>query len=235
MQAALGYIFISSGARPRGDITNHPGARQQIANLRTMTAWDTNPRFSFDYSRKIRELPSSLPRLHKALLAAQERGTLIIMDDFCRLFSHAEDRAALWCQLLPFGEHLVQLRAKQKLSSVSEIQRIAILSARPPIKCVIGSTREERPLVERQEQTRRATRVSAVARKRQADGKAKELAEVRTELQETQDKVTLQEIANTANERGLQTTRGKTWSAATVQRALKRLDDNEVSDQANQL
>jgi hypothetical protein len=61
-----------------------------------------------------------------------------------------------------------------------------------------------------------------------ADMKAEELAKLREELSSADHTPTLKQIADEANARGIQTTRGKDWSAASVQRQLKRLEKKKT-------
>lgn len=53
--------------------------------------------------------------------------------------------------------------------------------------------------------------------------KAKKLLEVKQKLETQHSKVSPQTVADAANELGIKTTRDGTWSAATVRRALARL------------
>ena len=77
--------------------------------------------------------------------------------------------------------------------------------------------------VERLQQTRAATRISAISRAQRADDLAHQLADLREELALAQGPTTLDEIAREANGRGLRTSRGNEWTASAVARALTRI------------
>ncbi len=231
-EAALiyAYVLLSHGPKPKGSIENHPAARQQISNLRGATRELeslVDLRILHDYSRNFSKL-ADLPNLLKLLKAIKEHNGAILIDDFRRLFANhsGDNRVALFDELLEFKESIRDLRTAKLLGELTQTQITLICAAESPVKFVrTPSPREPRAKIERQLQTQKAVDASRQARSIAADGKARELADLRNLLAATSNDVSNRKIADAANAEGLRTTRGNLWNPAAVDRMLKRLED----------
>ncbi|WP_176440348.1 recombinase family protein [Boseongicola aestuarii] len=78
------------------------------------------------------------------------------------------------------------------------------------------------PIKMRRRQTQLARISSAEKRSMAADILARKIARIQSELHQDRKSSTLRSVADEANERGLKTSRGGTWSPPTVKRMLDR-------------
>lgn len=149
-------------------------------------------------------------------------------DDFRRIFSKCrlKKRGELHEQIAERGAYFHDLRCGEAYRALGSTLHRQVVYHVGPVHYRIDPPRHTRkPTVEGRLQTERATLISGRARRRQAERKAQGLALIKAELANAAKGPTLQEIAEEANARGFTTTQGNRWSPATVQRALKRIDD----------
>lgn len=231
------YLLLTYGPKPQGSVEKHPAAKQQIANLRSLFSEresQHNLACVFDHSRRYASLPD-LPILRQALEFAEEKGKTVLIDDFRRLFAHyaGSDRSAFLLELLEFKNSIRDMRTTRLLGMLSERQLAHLSFSEGPIRYArVPTPRTKLSPLERQQQTRFAIRASKRARSNAADAKARELSTLKDELTKTNEKFTYKRLAEVANEKGFRTTHYKPWTAAAVSRALKRLEESEVRDQA---
>lgn len=236
------YIVLTHGAKPTGNIRNHPAASQQIANLRGY--WEAlkletkPPPVVHDYRRKITGL-SSLPNLSRELERMSARGEdVVLMDNIGRLFAACEKdrRAQLLEELHDYKMHLIGLKQGGKIWDMGQRRRLFMASGRETTRYTYGGKRRRTSMTkqDRLKQTTEATAASCIARGQSADEKARELDAVREDLSQERRKPTLKMIAEAANDRGITTTRGGNWSSSTVGRSLKRLDETTLDESTTQ-
>ena len=224
----IGYILISYGPRPTGDLRTCRAARQQIRNLQYLAQKRQNdPNFyiGHDYARTITSL-SSLPVLKDLLEGAKERNAVIFIDSYQRLFvkCRSNHEQLLFNELRGYSENLRDLQTGKMLHELPESVLARILMTQSPFKFVYGNhPKSTLGAKDRLDQTRKATRASQVARAAAADNKAKELNKLKEELETNAGPVSFFELAQVANERGLKTTRNREWSGSAAKRALDRL------------
>ena len=224
----IGYILISYGPRPTGDLRTCRAARQQIRNLQCHAQKRPHgPNFyiGHDYARTITSL-SSLPVLKDLLEGAKERNAVIIIDSYQRLFVKCPPkyRRLLFKELIEYSDNFRDLQFGRSLAELSRFDRTRILTTQSPFKFVLGQTPKSTLSAEdRYDQTRKATKASQLARSAAADRKAEELNKLKEELETDAGPVSFSELAQVANERGLKTTRNREWSGSAAKRALDRL------------
>lgn len=181
----------------------------------------------YDYARRVEGL-SSVPKLRALLEASTERKAGFLTDDFRRIFSRCplERRNVLHDEICELGDYFIDLRTRKAFNALSRDFRLTqVVFHQGPVNFRLEDRKEKGgPTSKGRLQTKRATKVSGIIRGRMADRKAEELAALRDELERENQAVTLIEIAEEANTRGILTTQGNSWSPATVQRALKRFD-----------
>ena len=225
----IGYLLITYGPKPKGTLENCPAAQQQVSNLFLTAEKATGERsfkHSYDYAREVRGL-ASLPALKALLNKAKDAKATIFIDTFIRLFARCptEDRVKFLNELQEYSGSFKDIHTGQDIGSLSSANKYRILTALPPVKFVLEShPQSPRRPDEKREQTKKATQASQEARAEAANLKASELHGLKAELLQNRDGITNADIAREANERGLTTTRRSKWSAASVARALKRLD-----------
>ena len=223
------YMLITYGPKPKGSFENCPAAQQQVSNLFFAAEKATGERsfkHRYDYARKVHGL-DSLPELKALLDRAKKAKATIFIDTFTRLFARCptEDRVKFLNDLQEYSGFFKDIHSGQDIGSLSNANKYRILTATPPVKFVLESHQKSpRRPDEKREQTKKATQASQEARTEAANLKASELRRLKTELLHNRDSISNAELAREANERGLMTTRRSKWSAASVTRALKRLD-----------
>lgn len=225
----LVYLLIDYGPKPTGLIRNCAAAKQQIMNFRDVinaSEGDLSPSVFHDYSRSRTKL-SELPTLERKLKQAKEASALIWIDDFRRIFVKCDsaERVNLFDEIRNYAGHFRDLRTKQDIGNLSNVTARNILQVESPLRFSIGKAkRSAMTSEEKRQQTRNATQASQEARTEAANLKASALHKLKIELLQNRESVTNADLARKANERGLMTTRRSKWSAASVARALKRLD-----------
>lgn len=224
----FGYVLITHGPRPRGSLQRCSAAKRQIENLKLF--WERHNLqdrpYVFDYARKIEGL-SALPNLKHALDVVNGKNGRLIIDDCRRIFAHCSKnlRVGLFKEMAEYGEHFADLRTGRQLANLSNVDRAILLNAMSPISFQLEpSSQKQRPLEERQRQTRKAAAVSRIIRTKNANAKARELADLKESLKKDNRSVSAKIVAEKANEQGMKTTRGEKWSANSVRRALKRIE-----------
>ncbi len=223
------YILIDYGPKPTGSIRNCIAAKQQISNFRHVinsSERDISPRIYYDYSRTRSKL-SDLPKLEAILKQAKDSGGKVWIDDFRRIFVKCDlgQRVGLFDELRSYAGHFRDLRTNEDIGTLSEIKARNILAVESPLRFSMTKvSRSTMSAEDKRDQTRKATQASQAARAEAAIQKASELQRLKTELLKNRDSITNTDLAREANERGLMTTRRSKWSAASVARALKRLD-----------
>ena len=222
------YILITHGPRSCAPIQNCSAAKQQITNFRhALRDIDgaSNVSACHDYSRKHSTL-NDLPTLETALSRAKERGDVIVIDDFRRIFVKCDivHRVALLDELLGYGGHFRDLRTGVDIGQLNHSKARNILQVESPYKFELAKApRSPRTADEKREQTFRATQASQVARSAAADQKAEALDDLYRSLSSETANLSMAELARTANRQGLKTTTGRSWTGVSVARALKRL------------
>lgn len=227
------YVLISHGPNPRYRPKEY---RQTLASYKLFklamerSSVDSDFDFWFDYARKVDGL-SSLPVLKELLEASKTMDARLITDDFRRIFSRCplDNRIALLNEIREHGRHFKDLRTRQSITELSDSLVRSIVLHEGPVRFQLpGTNKKTEPTAEGRRQTAPATAVSKRIRGHVADKKAEELAKLREELSSADHTPTLKQIADEANARGIQTTRGKDWSVASVQRQLKRLENKQT-------
>lgn len=227
------YALISHGPNPRYRPQEY---RQTLASYKLFelamerASVDSDFNFLFDYARKVDDL-SSLPVLKELLKVSMTQNARFITDDFRRIFARCplDNRIALLNEIREHGQHFKDLRTRQSITELSDNLVRSIVLHQGPVRFQLpGTNKKTEPTAKGRRQTALATAVSRRARAYMADMKAEELAKLREELSSADHTPTLKQIADEANARGIQTTRGKDWSAASVQRQLKRLENKQT-------
>ncbi len=225
----IGYFLVSYGPKPTGRLDRCRAARQQVRNLLFAAERLTGKRElipTYDYAREVHSL-ASLPELRAILAKAAEANTTIFIDTFLRLFSKCpmEGRVKLLEELQEYSGHFKDIHSGQDIGNLLAPNKYRMLVATSPVKFVLDRPRQfSRRPEQKRDQTRKATQASQTARAEAATRKAEELQRLKEELLQHQDAITNAKLAREANKRGLQTTRRGVWSAASVTRALKRLE-----------
>lgn len=224
------YIFISHGPNPRLQPTAYLETLRPWKNVMAfhgMFAGEAKREVYYDYARRVEGL-SSVPKLRALLEASTERKAGFLTDDFRRIFSRCplERRNVLHEEICELGDYFIDLRTRKAFNALSRDFRLTqVVFHQGPVNFRLEDRKEKGgPTSKGRLQTKRATKVSGIIRGKMADRKAEELAALRDELERENQAVTLIEIAEEANTRGILTTQGNSWSPATVQRALKRFD-----------
>ncbi|KAJ30995.1 hypothetical protein PM01_08760 [Sulfitobacter pontiacus 3SOLIMAR09] len=223
------YLLINYGPKPKGSLKNCFAAQQQIRNLMFAAETITGKREftpAYDYAREVRGL-DSLPALKSLLDKARKANATIFIDTFIRLFSNCpnEGRIRLLKELRDYSGHFKDIHSGEDIGSLSDKNLIRLVNAMSPVKFTLESRPQSpRRPDEKREQTKKATQASQAARTEAATQKSRELQSLKAELLKHQTGLTNADLAREANERGLLTTRRSKWSAASVNRALKRLD-----------
>lgn len=228
----IAYVLLTHGAKPTGSLKSHPAATQQLANLKAFSK-GVGHDFQIvvhDYARSISGI-HSLPNLRRILdeIRAQEAGAMVI-DDISRLFRacEIENRQCFLTELQPSAGRIIGVRQKGVMSDLTEVQTALIASGALSAKFEApNSEKVNKGTGEGREQTRKATKASTQSRGSLADEKAREIVQLKAELEKIRDSVTLKELAEEANLRHLVTSRGKPWTAPGVWRALQRQSETE--------
>ena len=223
-----GYILLTRGPRHFSGIKKVEAAKRQIANLEAFASinGDEQTKLYHDYGRKVIGL-ESLPKFQRLLEAVKSRGAAIVVDDLQWLFRHAKlsDRKRFLEQLTPFGQHLFDVRLGKMLTQFTQDEALSLITSKDG---PFYLKRAERSGIG-PAQTKRANRVSAIARHHRSLAKARELAALKKELESGGCETGYAEMARAANDRNLWTTSGSQWSRATARSALLRLAQHEVS------
>ncbi|WP_162561801.1 hypothetical protein [Limimaricola hongkongensis] len=222
------YILLTYGPRHGIELSSHPAAQVQGRHIRAFPPKGTQLIWCSDYARRARGL-EDLPVLKRTLehLGSPGMPTSLLVSDLSLLFKHAtpEGRLTLADALHEHAERII------------DVSRQALLSAMPPamVRAIIqhGALRDtqsnpvprrSRPHLATSDHTAEAAAASRRARSAQADGKARELQELRAKIAATNGIAPNHTaLASEANRRGLLTTRNKPWTASTVGRTLRRL------------
>lgn len=132
--------------------------------------------------------------------------------------------------LQPYRRHLFCVRQGCLLDNIDHHEMLAVLRSPDRGKWSYTPRRSSLSNDEKRDQTRKAVIASRKARGAAADARARELAAVRDEMIAAGETPTLAELAAEANRRGLRTARHNAWSATSVAKTLKRLEDGAVAD-----
>jgi hypothetical protein len=223
-----GYVFLSYGAKRTLEPERYPARRDQIDNLTSEfeARGITDYKLAFERVPKVEGL-QSLPTLIWLLERAAREQSFVVVDHIGRIFYRCPVnlRGRLRGELQPYLPLIREVaRECQQASTRTREELRALLRISEPVRFrKTPRMRRERSTDELAHQTAAARAVSANTRARWADTQAKLLQILRGELLETNDRVTYRLLADEANRRGIKTTRGNNWSAATVKRALDRL------------
>lgn len=231
----IGYVLVTYGPKPSRISIREYAARQQLLNLRDFSkAFEKEGfQFVFDYSRSHQTL-DQLPWLAWLLSRTKEHDIVVVMDDLGRLFRNVpgECRGPFLAELMQAGGRIYGIRQRYALHEADRSQLLSLVGgAHPDTFLVDRPLRRRRSKNERIEQTTKARRASALARRQQALRLAREIARVRDELLEDGQTPTLAAIAEAANAKGMRSARGNPWSTSSVSRALKRLEEEEVAEE----
>ncbi|MCI2395073.1 recombinase family protein [Aliiroseovarius sediminis] len=208
----------------------YPAVTQQLTNLKHLSDRLEGQKLGVyhDYAREVKGL-SSLPTLKHLLDQIDGKKGRVVIDDYRRIFARCPQklRFDLLAELEQFGWHFLDLKLRAHIGELSQLQKMTLLTASSPIKFELKPVpRAERPLEERQRQTRKAAAVSRIIRTKNADSKARELAELKESLKKGGRSTSAKALAAHANEQGIKTTRGGEWSASSVRRVLKRIEES---------
>ncbi len=232
----IGYVLITRGPRHFKNLRDVEAAKRQINNLEIFRKLKGFEKLEliYDYARSIESL-ASLPNLKTALekLSEQESGALCI-DDLGWLLRHMDiDTCKEFLkQIRPYSIHIYGIKQDKRLNTLKPGDMKELLSPKSglfKIATPAGSVSNESS----NEQTKKATHYSAIARKSYAIQTAQKLDNLLNELQASGADVNHSALAIEANLRGILTTRNNVWSRATVNRALKKLAEYKASIQAN--
>lgn len=222
------YFLIDHGPKPSGQIERCKAAKQQILNFRHVLnnseGVDKLP-VCHDYSRKHSTL-RDLPTLQSVLSRASDSGSVLLIDDFRRIFVKCDHshRIDLLKELQGYSGHFRDLRTRQDIGQLDQSQTLYILQVESPYKFALAKApRSARTAQEKREQTRKASSASRIARGEAADRKARSLQELYRNLSSRTEDLSMAALAREANQQGLKTTTGRGWTGASVTRALKRL------------
>lgn len=223
-----GYVYLSSGAVRTNEPGKYPARQQQLENLDHLkeSLGLDEMKIAIEKAPVVEGL-SSLPILRNLLQHAASKGTRVVIDDFRRLFLKAPIRCRLPLlkELLKYGTYFSDMcHEGVALSQMKRESLVDIADATSRVDFRLRpKTKRKRSETLLRRQTRAARAQSAANRKVGADRKAEVLERLRAALLKQRAAVTHRELAEEANARGLKTARGNDWSAATVSRALKRL------------
>lgn len=231
------YILLTHGPRPGPALGSHPAARQQLRNLKAVLADQglSETAVIYDYARSWSGL-ADLPALLEALEACKtsEDQPVLLMDDLNRLFRHSkpERRVDMLNEVQSYNEHLFGIRQGMVLARCSDSEARRVVFGYGSARFIYSGQAYRRPrsAAAKREQTRAATVASSARRAEAADAASRAVAKVRDELTSASAKVTLQNVADEANRRGLRTTGGGSWSVSTVSRALTRAEQSAGED-----
>ncbi len=213
----LFHVLITYGAKPSSSLRDRPEAKPQLVWYRRLCSRypETETKIVCEYARSIRSL-KSLPRLLSFLTSMEQSEIgLIFVDDLSRIFRRTSffDREKLFQQLAAFGAHIFSCGHNKKLASFTEDEVKALLWL--PEQRLISLKQS------RVRDTKRARKSSMRSRAKRSVEIGLKIKSLQDELLDIHDKVTLQMIAETANKRGLHTSRGKQWTRQTVGKALE--------------
>jgi hypothetical protein len=225
----IGYVYLSSGALHTTTPERYAARREQIKSITfAIEALGGDPKGAI-FIEKVPHVSNlqSLPTLRMCLHTAYQSDKIIFVDDVRRVFFRCprQQRAALYQEIRPFASMIFEVaRSGAAMSTRSEEELKDLVRLERPVRYRI----ERKVLLEaskpkRIAQTKLARLVSAKRRGAAADRRAERLNEIKQEMLQTRSKVSNAALAKEANLRKLPTTRGGSWSAASVKRALDRV------------
>ena len=229
------YLIATYGKKPTANITRCPAVSIQIANMRRFSPHDDLRRdyFMGDYARKINRL-DDLPIL-KATLDKSMKGKVgvLIVDDICRIFRICSflSRADLFEELRLYGDCLISLRQKLKLSEFSADQsRDVVLNAEKSRYGQFGGARKRlASQVERADATEEARIASIASRQSAAIKRGRQIIELEDQMKAAGQPHSSADLATEANARGLRTSRDLPWTARSV-RDVIRLGNRQATE-----
>jgi hypothetical protein len=212
----LFYVLITYGDKPSGSLSDLAEGRTQLKALNDLRQLHPGKEAKVvsDYCRSIRHL-NSLPKFKMMLRTLRGAGSgLLFIDDLHRIFRRTPStaRSSLLSEMRESGAHLFSLRHNKNLSDFSNEQIRVLLVNADRAKLArnrIGTS-----------DTENARIASAKSRLGRAVAIGLAISRIREELLVSHDRVTLQMVADQANERDLQTATGKQWTRQTVSKAL---------------
>ncbi|WP_407668433.1 recombinase family protein [Nioella nitratireducens] len=223
---SLGYVLITHGKKPDGDLQNCAAAKRQLCGLREVSSqMKARMAIVHDYARSVRRL-DGLPTLLAKLewIARNEAGALFV-DDFAWLLKRPspENRQGFLEDLLRYGDYLRDRRFCGRALSRLSNEELTGCVARDmmPLSYAMNGRDQQRP--NGLAQTAPATTASARSRRHRSLDAENRLTQIRNELRDGDKDPTLQQIADEANARGLRTQRGAPWSRQTVHKYLTGL------------
>lgn len=221
------YVFITYGAVSIQNAARYPAAAVQLecfVKLRK-TPEGAECSCAIEKAASIEAL-ASLPKLKAALKTAQVQNSKVIIDDFRRILSQCpvDHRRRLLREIDEFAAVFYELRDGGRcFAELTVDDRRELRSLNKAFRGKRRShAKNETPKSIRRLLTSTAREASIASRKNTADGNARYIRRLHDRLLATQESITLQDIANILNSRDYQTSRGGTWSAATVKRMLDR-------------
>ena len=218
------YVFITYGKKPSGTPRNHAEARTQLDALDRIRAQhpDKEVKVISEYCRSVRHL-NNLPKFNGMLSVLESAGIgLFFIDDLHRIFRRSPPDARESClsEMRAYEGYIFSLRHKRKLSEFSEEQIALLLHYTEQVKIprsrVGASNTEKARIASSRSRTDRSIEIGLEIRKLQA------------ELLDTNDAITLQMVADLANERGMKTATGKQWTRQTIGKALEAAQRSET-------
>jgi hypothetical protein len=220
-----GYVYLSSGALRTNTPEKYPSRQQQLRNLRATKGRLAMTQIAYEKVPKVTGL-RSLPTLMLIIGMARREKTQVVMDDVRRIFYRCprDQREKLLEQIRPFLGLIRDLRHEEKLLSEldAEAWKTILTIERPPSFDLLADEISGRPKAKRARQTAVARRVSAQVRSKRSDVAAARIAKLSSELLAERGSITLKQIADAANEKGLRTTRRNLWTEPAISCALKR-------------
>jgi len=230
------YILVSKRPVPVGSLAGHPGARQQLRNFGHIferKGVSNPPGYIFDYAEEISKL-ADLPKLEEFLKLAISRDSKVYIDDFRRLFSRCKPANTMqfYEELREYGSHFRDFRTNKVLSEVSQVKMIQILASEKPITFALAKpSKRRRTKIARKKQTKKATAASLIKRTAKADKKAEEIINLKEIMQLNGEPTTVASVTKAANNQGMTTSRGNTWSSTGISRALKRGTERGLAEE----
>jgi hypothetical protein len=231
----IGYVYLSSGAIRTNNPLLYPARRDQLENLKfaSEALGESAPKVLTEKQPKILNL-DSLPKLNAALRHASRAQDRVVIDDFRRIFRKVplRQRKPMMESLMGLGRAFWELRGEGRAFGSLKLPDLEeLLDTMGPVSFRIQPRQpKRRDEGELRSQTANARAASISSRSSAADRIAQKLAEVKADLLKNSEGATLTAIADEANQRGITTTRGKRWSAATVKRALDRVNSVGLAD-----
>lgn len=213
----LCYVLITYGKKCSGSLWEHAEGADQLGSFGRFLAASPGlvPKYFSDYRREIRRV-DDLPKFSWMLRKLEQRGSgLLFIDDLHRIFRRTpeECRGSLLFEMRGYGSNIFSIRHRKRLSEFSDAETTLLLMR--PEKVKRPQRRSGRT------NTEKARVASVRSRAERAVETGNKIKALQDELLDTADKVTLQMVADQANERGMRTATGQQWTRQTVARALE--------------